>query len=55
MAKTWDYRVHAAANTVYGDEAALNRFGEDGWELVAVITDTYYKWFYLKREREGNV
>jgi hypothetical protein len=44
--KKWEYQIQSVP--VLGNVAGvLNRLGEEGWELVAVVGPNYF----LKRER----
>jgi hypothetical protein len=43
----WEYKVVELAGPSEERESQLNRLGEQGWELVAIVNA--YDWYYLKR------
>ena len=49
----WEYKVVARnlAKEQAPDEAELNVFGVDGWELAGVASDSPLIYFYFKRPR----
>jgi hypothetical protein len=51
MAPTiFEYLVHCFyPDGPRGESEVLRKFGEEGWELVSVITDGRYRRFYFKR------
>ncbi len=54
MAKKWEYKVEEFSYREDAEkhEETLNRCGEEGWELVAVIdTSVAGIWAYFKREK----
>jgi hypothetical protein len=48
---SWEYKVLLCnlAKELAPTETELNRFGEDGWELAGVASDSPLVYFYFKR------
>lgn len=47
MSMKWEYKVIKPC-----EESVLNKFGQEGWELIAVVKDSHFAGFYLKRPIE---
>lgn len=49
----WEYRrvIHALSDSALPDDTALTALGDEGWELVAVVTTKRQAHFYFRRLR----
>lgn len=54
-ADLWEYRVTVLAGEALDNQAKLNRFGDEGWQLVtvAISPDSHVMLAYLRRRKSA--